>query len=154
MKGSPILATVLACLIMLGMYVGMRVAFSKDDHPTDELQVSKPILHGEISVHTEIYFSHQPKNFSISHPATGKKLLSVTDPDSAEWSGEITIPVEKLTSGEIEFMGNVEWAEEKDGYHFMQVIISPTDLNTKASTLRAEGDIADIMKFHWRENEE
>ena len=157
MKGSPILATALACLIMLGMYAGMRVAFSQNARPTTAPQVSETTISGdtsgEVTVYAEIYFSNQPKNFSLSHPDSGKLLLSVTDPDSTEWSGEITIPVENLTSGEIEFLGTVEWADSEDGHHFMQVIISPTDLDTQSSTLRAEGDIADIMQFHWRENE-
>ena len=153
MKGSPILATALACLIMLGMYVGMRVAFSEDDAPIVEPRITDVVSSDQLSVYVEIYFSSQPKNFTLTHPATGKVLLKVESIDSAEWSGDIFIPVEKLTSAEIEIQCKAEWQSSDDNYHFMQVIISPDELDPQTRTLRAESDITDIIHFHWKENE-
>ncbi len=151
MKGSPILATALACLIMLGMYFGMRVLFFKDATPPENDRISQPVSTGAISVYAEIYFSHQPKHFSITHPASGSELLKVKDADDIEWSGELKIPLENLTSDEIEILGEVEWATDSEGYQFMQVIISPDDHEAQTHTLRAEGEISDIMKFQWKE---
>lgn len=153
MKGSPILATMLACFIMLVMYAGMRVAFSKDDPPVLEPNISSPSPSGKVSVYAEIYFSSRPKNFSITHPDSGLSILNITDHDASEWSGELFIPVEKLTSGEIEFLGKCTWKSPEDGHQFMQIIISPEDLDQQTHTLRAEGDIADIITFHWKEEE-
>ncbi|MEZ7957290.1 MAG: hypothetical protein QMC23_11240 [Rubritalea sp.] len=156
MKGSPILASALVCLIMLSMYVGMRVAFSEDDTAIVEPRVTEVTASEQISVYAEIYFSSQPKNFSLIHPATGKTLIKVENIDDAEWSGDIFIPVEKLTSTiskEIEIQGAAEWQSSEASYHFMQVIISPDELDPQTRTLRAAGDIKDIMNFHWKENE-
>lgn len=153
MKGSPILATALACLIMLGMYVGMRVAFSKDDIPIVEPEVSEVVSSAQVSVYVEIYFSSQPKNFSLIHPATGKVLMKVENIDDVEWAGDVFIPVEKLTSEELEIQCEANWESPSAGYHFMQVIISPDELDPQTKTIRAPNDITDIMNFHWEENE-
>lgn len=153
MKGSPILATALACLIMLGMYVGMRVAFSKDDIPIVEPEVSEVVSSAQVSVYVEIYFSSQPKNFSLIHPATGKVLIKVENIDDVEWAGDVFIPVEKLTSEELEIQCEANWESPSAGYHFMQVIISPDELDPQTKTIRAPKDITDIMNFHWEENE-
>ncbi len=151
MKGSPILATALACLIMLGMYLGMRMAFSQGSSSPDNVIVSEPSALGDVTVYGEIYFSHEPKSFSITHPASEKVILDVSDPGASDWSCELKIPVEKLTSSEIEFLVKVEWKSPEDGYHFMQLILSPDDSEAQECTLRAEGEIADIMKFDWKE---
>ena len=157
MKGSPILATAFACLIMLSMYVGMRVAFSGDDKPTNPAETVAPaqIPSGQTSVYVEIYFSSLPQNFSLNHPATGKVLLKVDHLENPEWSGDIILPfsVEKLTSEEIEIQGDAEWKTPRESYQFMQVIISPDDLDPQSQTLRAESNIADIMTFQWKEEE-
>jgi hypothetical protein len=152
MKGSPILATALACLIMLGMYVGMRVAFAEDDTPIVEPEVSDVVSSAQVSVYVEIYFSSQPNSFSLIHPATGKVWVKVENIDDVEWSGDGFIPVEKLTSGELEIQCRAKWESRSAGYHFMQVIISPDELDPQTMTLRAADDIADIMNFHWEED--
>ncbi|MGJ8655675.1 MAG: hypothetical protein ACSHX6_04420 [Akkermansiaceae bacterium] len=155
MKGSPILATLLACLIMLAMYAGMRVAFSIDGNTTQP-ETSTPVEHikaDQVSVYLEIYFSSEAKNFSLTHPATALPLIKVNNLNASEWSGDVFIPVKKLTSDEIEIQCEAQWESPQDGYKFMQVIISPDDLDSQTQTIRAEGDITDIMKFHWKENE-
>jgi hypothetical protein len=152
MKGSPILATALACLIMLGMYVGMRVVFSEEKKPVTKPEVAETSQKGEVSVFVEIYFSDPFTHFSLSHPASGKELLEITATGSTEWNGEITLPIEKLTSAEIEILGKVAWETPSDGYQFMQIVISPDNLDPQTRTLRAEGDIVDILNFHWKED--
>lgn len=157
MKGSPIIATALACLIMLGMYVGMRVAFSNDDEPPSSVETLTPAQtpSGQTSAYVEIYFSSLPKSFSLTHPATGQVLIKIDNLESPEWSGDILIPVteKKLTSEEIEIQGTAEWRLSEVGYQFMQVIISPDDLDSQSQTLRAESDILDVMTFQWKEGE-
>jgi len=153
MKGSPILATALSCLIMLGMYVGMRVAFAEDDTPIVEPKISDIVSSSQVSVYVEIYFSSQPNSFSLIHPATGKVLIKVENIDDTEWSGDVFIPVEKLTSEELEIQCTAKWESPSAGHHFMQVIISPDELDPQTNTLRAADNIADVMNFHWKENE-
>lgn len=159
MKGSPILATALACLIMLSMYVGMRVAFSDDSDDSNTVGIAAPdqAPSGQVSVYVEVYFSSLPKSFSLTHPATGKVLIKVDKLVSPEWSGDVVLPIsgtgEKLTSEEIEILGNAEWRLPEAGYQFMQVIISPDELDTQSRTLRAESDINDVMTFQWKEEE-
>ena len=142
---------------MLSMYVGMRVAFSGDDKPIQPVENDAPVqtLSDQTSVYVEIYFSSLPKNFSLTHPATGKVLLKVDHLENPEWSGDIILPfsLEKLTSEEIEIQGNAEWKTPRESYQFMQVIISPDDLDPQSQTLRAESNIADIMTFQWKEEE-
>ena len=159
MKGSPILATALACLIMLGMYVGMRVTFANENQPSPAPanEVSDHVTTKQVSAYVEIYFSVTPKSFSLTHPATGNTLIKVDDINptefGAEWSGDVTIPVASLTGTEIEIQGTAEWNSPPEHYQFMQVIISPDDLDAQSRTLRSEFDINDIMKFHWKEDE-
>lgn len=157
MKGSPILATILACLIMLGMYVGMRVAFSDPVEPVNTTLTDAPVSttasSGQTSVYVEIYFSSKPEYFSITHPATAKVLVKAENLDSSEWSGDVIIPVEKLTSTDLEIQCQTHWSSTASGYNFMQIIISPDELDPQSKTLRAESDIVDLLTFHWEEDE-
>ena len=156
MKGSPILATLLACLIMLAMYLGMQAAFSDHKKPstTNVPASSEKSTTHQTSVYLDIYLSNEAKNFTLSHPATDKILIHEDDLQSSEWSGEITLPLKTITNQEIELQCQVEWSTppSSDSYQFIQVIISPSDLDAQSQTARAQGDISDILTFNWKEN--
>lgn len=141
---------------MLSMYVAMHLAFSNDGAPSTKPKPSNPpelTNADQTSVYVEIYFSTQAQNFSLTHPATGRTIIKEQNLNASEWSGEVSIPVKKLTSEEIEIQCEAKWSSTKDDYKFIQVIISPDDLDPQSQTLRAEGDITDIMKFHWEEDQ-
>jgi len=154
MKGSPILATALACIIMLSMYVGMRLVFSQDR--TSNKSTSSPITgnsHDQeiksLRAYADIYFSIKPQSIRISHPASGKKLLDLADLEDFEWSGEIQLPIS--STEELELLCEVDWASATNGYQFIQLILSPDGHEDQSQTLRSEANIADIMNFHWKE---
>ncbi len=153
MKGSPILATALACFIMLSMYVGMRLVFSQDgDKATDassEDNTSKQPALDTVTAYADLYFSAKPQSLVISHPATDTPLLALNNPDAFEWNGEIQLP-NNLTE-ELEILCKVKWDNPQDGYQFIQITLSPDGLDDQSQTLRAEGDITDIMNFQWKE---
>lgn len=153
MKGSPILATALACLIMLSMYVGMRLVFSQDNNPANDAVAqtgaSEQAALTTVTAYADIYFSAQPESLTISHPATDTPLLTLSELDEFEWSGEIQLP--KDLTEELEILCKVKWAVPQAGYQFIELTLSPDGLENQSQTLRAEGDIADIMNFHWKE---
>ena len=152
MKGSPILATALACIIMLSMYVGMRVVFSQDGKleestfkQNDETELA---TQDSVTVYADLYVSNKPQSIRISHPDSGKKLLNLTDLEEFEWNGELQLP--NLVQ-ELELLCEVDWASESDGYQFIQLTLSPDNLSDQNQTLRSKGNITDIMNFHWKE---
>ena len=151
MKGSPILATALACIIMLSMYVGMRLVFSQDG--TSDKSIITGNFHDQeiksLSAYADIYFSIKPQSIRISHPASGKKLLDLADLEDFEWSGEMQLPIS--STEELELLCEVDWASSTNGYQFIQLILSPDGHEDQSQTLRSEGNIADIMNFHWKE---
>ena len=153
MKGSPILATALACIIMLSMYVGMRSIFSQDKALiTNSASVTKTDPAKELQTDTayaDLYFSAKPKSLSIHHPATNTLLLSLTDIEDFEWSGNIILP--KDLTKELELLCKIEWVNPTEGYQFIQLTLSPNNLGDQTQTLKSEGDIEDIMNFHWKE---
>ena len=153
MKGSPILATTLACLIMFSMYVGMRLVFSQDDATNnkakDLIANSQQFPISTTTAYADLYFSAQPETVIIQYPSTNTTLLKLTDLEEYEWSGEIQLPTNPIN--ELELLCEVKWQNSEDGYKFIQLILSPDDHSDQSQTLRAEGDIADIMSFQWKE---
>ena len=153
MKGSPILATALACLIMFSMYVGMRLVFSQDDATNnkakDLIANSQQFPISTTAAYADLYFSAQPETVIIQYPSTNTTLLKLTDLEEYEWSGEIQLPTNPIN--ELELLCEVKWQNSEDGYQFIQLIVSPDDHSDQSQTLRAEGDIADIMSFQWKE---
>ena len=153
MKGSPILATALACLIMFSMYVGMRLVFSQDDATNnkakDLIANSQQFPISTTTAYADLYFSAQPETVIIQYPSTNTTLLKLTDLEEYEWSGEIQLPTNPIN--ELELLCEVKWQNSEDGYQFIQLILSPDNHSDQSQTLRAEGDIADIMSFQWKE---
>jgi len=136
---------------MLSMYVGMRIVFSQDDKPEENtLPLDTPPTSSLnfITVYADLYLSDQPQNIRISHPASGSSLLELTDLEEFEWSGEIQLP---NPAQELELLCEVDWASESEGYQFIQLTLSPDNLDDQSQTLRSEGNITDIMNYQWKE---
>ncbi|MFC5050362.1 hypothetical protein ACFPK9_07040 [Rubritalea spongiae] len=164
MKGSPIIATAITILVLLGIYIGMRSILlpegtqpanddhahhdhaghdhSGHDHPHDEHSG-----HDDSAVETdfELYFSSTPRSLTIVQPATEKQILKVTDFESPEWFGSGTL---KLTGHHVELQVDVEW-ETPTEMNMVEIILSPAKHGSRSKTLRSDDNISDIADFSW-----
>ena len=144
MKGSPIISTITACAIMLGMYLCMQ--FSLADAPEPELgdNQDEEVDRDSELMNAEIYFSTPPKSLTLRDPLTQKPVIELTDLTETEWSGEITIP--KYTES-LELIVDAKW-ENHSGLHFIEIQLY-SDEREASATLKGETDIEDTANFKW-----
>ena len=157
MKGSPIIATAITTVILLGLYIGMRAIILPEEPKkvtADAHAGHDHSNHGEakgghndsaLETDFELYFSSIPKAVTITQPSTTKEVLKLTDIDSAEWTGSGTM---SLTGHFAELQIDVEWLTPGE-MNFVQIIASPASHASREKTLRSDGDISDIAEFNW-----
>ncbi|WP_018969765.1 hypothetical protein [Rubritalea marina] len=164
MKGSPIIATALTIVILLGLYLGMRALILPEgvqpvansghghdhgghDHGDHGHDHGDAHGHNDTAVESEfeIYFSSMPKRMSISIPSTGKELFNVEEFDSQEWNGSATL---NLEAHHIELQVDIEW-EQPENMNFAQIVLNPEAHAGKEFTLRSDENISDIAEFEW-----
>ena len=157
MKGSPIIATAITIVVLLGLYLGMRAiilpeapqatavdAHAGHDHSSQQEPAGG---HDDNALETdfELYFSSIPKSVTITQPSTKKEVLKITDLDSAEWTGSGTM---SLDGHFVELQIDVEWQTPSE-MNFVQIVASPARHASREKTLRSDGDISDIAEFNW-----
>lgn len=156
MKGSPIIATAITIVVLLGLYLGMRAVIlpespkpAADPHAGhDHAKQSQPAgEHDDSALETdfELYFSSPPKSVKITQPASGKEVLSIAQLDSSEWTGSGTM---SLDGHHVELQVEVEWVTPSE-MNFIQIIVSPARHASREKTLRSDDDISDIAELVW-----
>lgn len=144
MKGSPIISTLIATVIMLGLYALMQVGLRQKPVSTNLIEVDPPPSN-MVRVFAEIYFATPPESFSITHPTTGEILINKKNLDSTEWSGDLLVPA---PLDDLEINVSATW-KSHPGMQFMQITLSPNDRDPASATLRSESDIDTTATFHW-----
>ncbi|SHJ61147.1 hypothetical protein SAMN02745181_2176 [Rubritalea squalenifaciens DSM 18772] len=158
MKGSPIIATLIVIVVLLGLYTVTRTivlgdadkaqaAHAGHDHSGHDHAAHGSTGHDDSSVETqfEIIFSSKPKSLKITNPVTKQEIFNTSEIDSVEWLGEAAISLEGHV---VELLVDVEW--ENPGAMNMAVItLSPAQHASREVTLRSEDNISDIAKFNW-----
>lgn len=155
MKGSPLIATAVTIIVLLGLYVGMRVLILDDvpqgveehDHGSHGDEGEEAGGHDDSALETQVdvLFSSTPTVFRVVHPVTEKVLLEVKDVEGTEWSGPVTMSLE---GHDVELLVEVEWATPGQR-NFVQVSLSPENHATKQVALSSEENISEIAEFHW-----
>lgn len=157
MKGSPIIATAITIVVLLGLYLGMRAvilpespkAQASDSHAGHTHAAPKKSTNGHddsaLETDFELYFSSVPKSVKITQPSLNKEVLSTTEIDSTEWNGTGTV---NLDGHHIELQVEVEWLSASE-MNFVQLIVSPASHASREKTLRSDGDISDIAELSW-----
>lgn len=155
MKGSPIVATAITIIVLLGLYLGIRAvllpetpkpaaaAHAGHDHAS---HVDKG-GHNDTALETdfELYFSSTPQSVTITQPSTGKEVLSITEFDSPEWTGSGTM---SLDGHHVELQIDITWISPGE-MNFVEVVASPAKHTTRKATLRSDSDISDIVELRW-----
>jgi hypothetical protein len=157
MKGSPIIATAITIVILLGLYIGMRAIILPEEPQkatVDAHAGHDHSSHGEakgghndsaLETDFELYFSSIPKTVTITQPSTKKEVLKITDIDSAEWTGSATM---SLNGHDVELQIDVEWTAPSE-MNFVQIVVNPARHPSREATLRSDGDISDIAELVW-----
>ena len=155
MKGSPIVATAITIVVLLGLYLGMRaILLPESPKPAaashaghDHSSESKKGEHNDSALETdfELYFSSTPKSVKITQPSTGKEILNITEFDSAEWTGSGTM---SLDGHHVELQIDIIWTTPGE-MNFVELVASPANHATKKATLRGDSDISDIIELSW-----
>jgi hypothetical protein len=157
MKGSPIIATAITIVILLGLYIGMRAIILPEEPQkaaVDAHAGHDHSSHGEakgghndnnLETDFELYFSSIPKTVTITQPSTEKEILKITELDSAEWTGSGTM---SLDGHVVELQIDVEWTTPGE-MNFVQIVVNPARHPSRQATLRSDGDISDIAELGW-----
>lgn len=158
MKGSPIIASIVVVLILLGLYVGTRsILLDGDDKVTPDSHAGhghssspsdQPTTgHDDSSLETqfEITFSTKPKSIKITQPSTQNEIINTTDVDSLEFLETRNISLE---GHHVELAVEIQWAVP-GAMNFAEISLSPARHATKKATLKSETHIDDIAEFHW-----
>lgn len=145
MKGSPVITTIISCIIMLGMYLCMHFMMGKPA-PTEPTEVKEPLVRRDSQVaYADIAFSSPPKQFTITNPLTDEVILKLDDVTDLEWSGDLNIPKDTES---LELRVDATW-EKHSGHQFIYIVLS-TDEQDATSTLKSTTNIQDTATFHWR----
>ena len=157
MKGSPIIATAITIVVLLGLYIGMRAIILPEDpqtaaadpHAGHDHSSHQEATNGHddnaLETDFELYFSSIPKTVTITQPSTKKEVVKITDIDSAEWTGSGTV---SLNGHFVELQIDVEWQTPSE-MNFAQIVVSPARHASRDKTLRSDGNISDIAEFNW-----
>ncbi|MFC4992940.1 hypothetical protein [Rubritalea tangerina] len=166
MKGSPIIATAITIVVLLGLYMGMRTLILPDSldaqekhaghdhdhdhphpHPHPHPSEDNHGDHDDSALNTdfELFFSSIPKSVTISQPSTEKEILKLTDISELEWSGPGVL---NLNGHHVELQVDIEWVTPQD-MNFVQVIVNPAQHASREVTLRSDDHISDIAELSW-----
>lgn len=171
MKGSPIIATIVTIVALLGIYLGIRSVISPAQPPAATKQFEEQhhdhdhshqndeghehahddhedhSHHDDSNVETqfELYFSSPPKSVRIVQPSTNKEVLHITEIDDVEWTGEGSL---SLDGHHIELTIDVVW-EQPTAINFVQMVVHPDNHESRERTLRDDSHISDIAEFRW-----
>lgn len=154
MKGSPIIATAITIIVLLGLYMGMRTILLPEDskvaansHAGHDHAPSSSTGHDDSALETdfELYFSSTPKSLTITQPSTEKKVLKITEFESPEWFGS---GVMSLDGHHVELQVDVEW-ESPAEMNMVEIILNPAKHASRSKTLRNDDNISDIADFAW-----
>jgi len=104
-----------------------------------------------ITCYIEAHFSTPPKSLKISDPISGKVITRISDLTDNEWSDEIN-----LTIGQsVELNVQATWAEDdvvdSTQQNFIQLVLSPDQMEDSTMTLRNAGDIDTTATFQLRQ---
>ncbi len=151
MKGSPIISTIVACLIMLGIYLCMHTFLRPQQQIADSKIPAAPQNHhsreAEILYFIEIQSSTPPSSILITHPITGEVILKISDLTETEWTGEILLPLLEEGS-QIELNVNAQWQDTpEDTQNFIHIVLSTPDDSDTSSVLRSPGNIDTTATF-------
>lgn len=155
MKGSPIVATAITIIVLLGLYLGMRAILLPEtpvattaahaDHDHSSHQANGGHNDSALETDFELYFSSTPKSVKVTQPSTQKEVLTLTEFDSPEWTGTGTI---SLDGHHVELQLDIVWQTPGE-LNFVELVASPAKHATKKATLRSDGDISDIIELRW-----
>lgn len=164
MKGSPIIATAVTIIVLLGLYLGIRSILlpedpkpktskhsghdhhSHDHHDHGQGDHSEE-EHDDSAVETdfELYFSSTPKSLKISLPTSNEEIFNVAEFDSPEW---LETGVISLEGHSVELQVDIEW-ETPNEMNMVEIILSPAAHAPRSKTLRNDDNISDIAEFNW-----
>jgi len=157
MKGSPIIATAITIVVLLGLYIGMRAVILPEEAQSDVVDAHAGHDHGNhqetvaghddnaLETDFELYFSSIPKTVTITQPSTKKEVLKITDIDSSEWTGSGIL---SLNGHFVELQVDIEWQTPGE-MNFIQIVASPARHASRDKTLRSDGNISDIVELAW-----
>ncbi len=151
MKGSPIISTILACIIMLGIYLCMQTFLRSDVQIVESKNSVNTKKHPSAAVYIlhyiEIQTSTPPSSILITHPITGEELLKITDLTETEWTGEIDIPLTD-EENQIEFNVSAQWDKTPEGtQNFIYIQLSSRLSSDTSTVLRGPQDIDTTATF-------
>lgn len=156
MKGSPILSTITATLIMAAAYLWLHLTLYSSSPITDIAQTTSAnhetnqatlISQNRLACYIEAHFSTPPKKFIISHPISGKTIISKTNLTDNEWSGEITI--HKAETADLNVYATWE-PDSTNKQNFLQLVLSPNQMEDSSVTLRNNAEIDTTATFQLR----
>lgn len=150
MKGSPILSTITATLLMAGAYLWLNLSLTSEVVAEDNIPNTKGSVirstggalspEDTISCYIEAHFSSPPTKFTISDAVSGRAIATVSNLSDNEWSDEITL----LKGESIELMVQATWQNDSNNsnkQNFIQLILSPDQMADSEVTLRNTGEI-------------
>ncbi len=154
MKGSPILSTITATLLMAGAYLWLHLSlYSSPSHvnqgngDANEDDQESNLSENMIAYYIEAHFSTPPSKFVLTHPVSGKVIVNESTLTDNEWSGEIMLSKEET----VELNIRVLWKENSsDLQNFIQLILSPDQMEDSSVTLRNDGEIDSTATFQLR----
>ena len=145
MKGSPVITTIISCIIMLGMYLCMHFMMGKPAL-TEPIEAEEPLVRRDSQVaYADIYFSSPPQQFIITNPLTDEVILKLDDVADLEWSGDLNIPKDTES---LELKVDATW-ERHSGHQIIYIELSVGELEA-TGTLKSTKDIEDTATFYWR----
>jgi len=145
MKGSPLLSTLTAILLMAGAYILLDLnikPYTKQAEPTTNQENTPNSSHSQaqdlamIPTYIEAHFSSPPQHFKIQAPLTGQVIAHASNLTENEWSGEIKIAPGDAAELNIRAIWKPNETQQKT-QHFIQIILSPDQMDDTTVTLRS-----------------
>ncbi len=156
MKGSPILSTITATLLMAGSYLWLHLTLYSSPSIVDPPQapsryngIAQETLLPEnmINCYIEAHFSTPPSKFIIKHPVSGKIIVSETNLTGNEWSGEIKIARDKTAELNVYTLWDLTSSNRQN---FLQLVLFPDQMEDSSVTLRSHAEIDSTATFQLR----
>ena len=156
MKGSPLLSTIIALLLMAGAYLWLDFSLKTSESVTpivksnNELSSPSPMTNEIIPSYIEAHFSTQPTSFKITDPLSGKVISNISNLTGNEWTGEIDIPIGTTAELRVQATWKQTTANSTAQQNFIQLILSPDQMDDSTVTLRNSGEIDTTAIFQLR----
>ena len=151
MKGSPILSTLTAIVIMLGSYFAISSLLNSHISPStnpNKTSINNNTTSELSSAFLEMHFSTPPASLVISDPITNHVIAKLSNLTDHEWNGEIMLP-NKPAPSQLELSVKAAWDKSSAQQHFIQIIVSPDQADDAAVTLRSMDHIDTTATFNW-----